>query len=87
MVQKNVKLINPTGLSVHPAGVLCKEAVSFKCSIHFQFNNVVSNAKSVLSVLGAQIRCNDEITLICDGVDEKEALERISEIIAEGLGE
>ena len=43
--------------------------------------------KSVLSVLGACVKCGDEIELICEGADEKEALETITELINGGLGE
>ena len=47
----------------------------------------IANAKSVLSVLGACVKCGDEIELICEGADEKEALETITELINGGLGE
>ena len=39
------------------------------------------------SVLGACVKCGDEIELICEGADEKEALETITELINGGLGE
>lgn len=87
MVERTVKLMNPTGLSLHPAGILCREAMAYKCSVHFSFGNVEGNAKSVLSVLGADIRSGDEITLICDGADEEEALKHMVEVIEDGLGE
>lgn len=87
MVEQTVKLINPTGLNLHPAGLLCREAMAYRCSVHFRFGNVEGNAKSVLSVLGADVRSGDEITLICDGVDEEEALKHMVELIEGGLGE
>ncbi len=87
MVEKTVKLVNPTGLSLHPAGLLCREAMAFRSSVHFRFGNVEGNAKSVLSVLGADVRSGDEITLVCEGADEEEALKRIVDLIEGGLGE
>ena len=74
MVKAKIKLKNPTGLHLRPAGILCNEAVKFDCSVQFQFRGTVSNAKSVLSVLGACIKSGDEIEFICDGKDEEEAL-------------
>ena len=47
----------------------------------------VANAKSVLSVLGACIKSGDDITLVCDGEDEAEALDYLSKYIEDGLGE
>lgn len=87
MVTKTVKIVNPTGLHLRPAGNLCKEAVKYKSRITFTYRNNVTNAKSVLSVLAACVKQGEEIELSCEGDDEAEALENISRIIAEGLGE
>ena len=87
MVSQKIKIMNPTGLHLRPAGNLCKEAMKFKSLITFEYRNNVANAKSVLSVLGACIKSGDEINLICDGEDEEEALASLVTAIEEGLGE
>lgn len=87
MVKQKVKIKNPTGLHLRPAGVLCKEAIQFRSLVSFEFDGTVSNAKSVLSVLGACVKCGDEIELICEGEDEEAALARLVEIIEDRLGE
>ena len=87
MVSQRVIIKNPTGLHLRPAGNLCKEAMKFKSLITFNFENGTANAKSVLSVLGACVKRGDEIELICDGTDEKEALETLVAVIEDGLGE
>ena len=76
MVKQRVTIKNPTGLHLRPAGILCKEAMQFKSLITFEFEGNVSNAKSVLSVLGACVKCGDEIELTCEGEDEDEALKK-----------
>ena len=81
MVKQKVTIGNPTGLHLRPAGLLCKAA------LRFEYENTTANAKSVLSVLGACVKCGDEIELICEGADEQEALEAITELINGGLGE
>ena len=50
-------------------------------------DDVAANAKSVLSVLGACVKSGDEIELICDGEDEKEAMDAMVSAIEDGLGE
>ena len=87
MVSQKVVIKNPTCLHLRPAGILCKEAMEFKSMITFTFRDNTANAKSVLSVLGACIKCGDEIELFCDGVDEDEALKAMVKIIEDGLGE
>ena len=95
MVSQKVVIKNPTGLHLRPAGVLCKEAMQYKSLITFTYSSLITftfrdstaNAKSVLSVLGACIRCGDEIELICEGEDEKEALKALVTAVENGLGE
>ena len=87
MLSQAIKIKNPTGLHLRPAGNLCKEAMRFKSKITFEYRGNTANAKSVLSVLGACIKSGDEITLICEGEDERKALETLIAYIESGLGE
>jgi len=87
MVSQKVVIKNPTGLHLRPAGILCKEAMQFKSLITFTFRENTANAKSVLSVLGACVKCGDEIEFVCDGEDEEEALKALVDAIESGLGE
>ncbi len=87
MVSKKVKVSNPTGLHLRPAGNLCKESMRFKSKITFSKDGNIANAKSVLSVLGACVKCGDEIEFFCEGEDENEALEYIIKFVEDGLGE
>ena len=77
MVSQKVVIKNPTGLHLRPAGILCKEAMQFKSLITFSFRETTANAKSVLSVLGACVKCGDEIEIVCDGEDEEDALKAL----------
>ena len=86
MVSQLVKITNPTGLHLRPAGNLCREAVRFKSKITFQYDgNNTANAKSVLSVLGSCVAMGDEILLMCEGEDEEDALSYLVEFIERGL--
>ena len=87
MVGQKVVIKNPTGLHLRPAGILCKEAMQFKSLITFTFRENTANAKSVLSVLGACVKCGDEIVMTCEGEDEEEALHALVGAIESGLGE
>ncbi|MFI3213223.1 MAG: HPr family phosphocarrier protein [Eubacteriales bacterium] len=87
MVSQKVKIKNPTGLHLRPAGILCKEAMQFKSLITFAHKDSTANAKSVLSVLGACVKCGDEIIFECVGEDEEVALKTLVEAVESGLGE
>lgn len=87
MLTKTVVINNPTGLHLRPAGNLCKEAVKYKSKIQFNYRNNTTNAKSVLSVLAACVKQGESIELVIEGDDEEEAMENITRVIEEGLGE
>ena len=88
MVTQTVKVNNPTGLHLRPAGMFCQEAMRYKAHIVFRYReNCEANAKSVLSILGACIRPGDEIEIICDGEDETEALQALVAMVESGFGE
>lgn len=48
---------------------------------------MTANAKSVLSVLGACVKSGDEIEIVCEGKDEKKALDVMVQLVIDGLGE
>lgn len=87
MVCKRVMITNPSGLHLRPAGILCNTAMKYQSLITFAYDGQDANAKSILSVLGACVKCGDEIELVCEGSDEQEALDKLVEAIESGLGE
>ena len=91
MVSGKVVIKNPTGLHLRPAGLFCKTAMQFKSKITVhkktRHEQVTATAKSVLSVLGACIKSGDEIEIVCEGEDEDKALEMMTGLVLDGLGE
>ena len=87
MLSKTLKVVNPAGLHLRPAGVLSQTAMKFKSDITIECGEKKIIAKSVLNVMAAGIKCGTEITLICDGEDEAAAMETLTTAIESGLGE
>ena len=87
MISKNLTVVNPSGLHLRPAGVLSQTAMKFKSDITIVSGEKKIVAKSVLNVMAAGIKYGTEITLICDGEDEEEAMKTVSQAIESGLGE
>jgi len=87
VVTKKITVKNVSGLHLRPTGLLCNEAMKYQSSIKFQFGNTLTNAKSVLSVLGACVKSGDEIEFICEGTDEENALAAMISLVESGLGE
>jgi len=87
MVSGTVVVKNESGLHLKPAANFCKKALAFKSLVTFTCDNTIANAKSVLSVLGACVKCGDEIEIVCEGEDEEEALAALIAAVESGLGD
>ena len=85
MVKESVVIENETGLHARPATEIAKTAMSYKSDITFLVNDKKINAKSPLMLMAAGIKSKTEIEIICNGEDEKEALENLKNIIKENL--
>lgn len=87
MVSQKVTIKNKKGLHMRPVTQMCREAAKYEAIITFTAGDKTVNAKSLLNVLSAKVQCGDEIEFVCEGKDEKEALQEMIQIISEGLGE
>lgn len=87
MLKKTLTVVNPSGLHLRPAGVLSQTAMKFKSDVIIECGEKRIVAKSVLNVMAAGIKSGTEITLICDGEDEADAMATVAGAIESGLGE
>jgi len=87
MVSKKVTLINSQGFHMRPASVFATAMGKYACNVTINFNGNNHNAKSLLNIIAACIKCGSEIELICDGPDENAALAEGVQMIESGLGE
>ena len=86
MVSEKIVVGSALGIHLRPAGAMCDAAVKYDSHITFAYGEgKTANAKSVISILAAGIKCGDEIELIADGPDEQEALENVAAAFKESL--
>lgn len=88
MVSNTITVVNEQGLHMRPAGVLAKAASGHKeCSITLNVNGKSVNAKAVMQIMSAGIKCGSEVEIVCDGEGEQDALDEISGLFEDGFGE
>ena len=87
MVSKQLTLKNPNGFHMRPASVFATAMGKFKSDIKIKFNSSECNAKSLLNIIAACIKCGSVIEVVCNGEDENEALAEAERLIEGGLGE
>lgn len=58
-----------------------KKALKYRCRVSLAHGDKEISAKSLLGILSLCIRQDTEITVVCDGMDEQEALEGMVQFI------
>ena len=87
MVSKKVTLVTAQGFHMRPASVFATAMGKYSSNVTILFNGNSYNAKSLLNIIAACIKCGSEIEIVCEGDDENEALADAVERIESGLGE
>lgn len=87
MCIKEISIQNQVGLHARPATFFIKKANEFESAIWVEKDNRKVNAKSLLGVLSLGIIVGNPITIIADGVDERQALDALVELIESGFKE
>ena len=87
MITKTLVVNNKEGLHMRPPGVVAKEMGKFACEVTIVFGEKRVNAKSLINIISACIKCGSEVTFECNGEDEAEAMAKIEELEASNFGE
>ena len=87
MLSKTLTIENSEGLHMRPAGVFAKEMTKFNSDVTLVYNGKRVNAKSVMLIIAACIKCGAELTIECNGADEEAALAKAVELVESGFGE
>ena len=87
MYTKEVVLNNQVGLHARPATFFIQKANEFKASIWIEKEERRVNAKSLLGVLSLGITRGTAINVIADGLDEKEAVDALVDLVEKDFAE
>lgn len=82
MYEKQVEIINETGLHARPASLFIAEAMKYKSNITLIKGEKTANGKSMLNVLSLGMNKGTVITIKAEGDDEQLAVEKLVGFIA-----
>ncbi|MGQ5110493.1 HPr family phosphocarrier protein [Bacillus halotolerans] len=83
MVQQKVEVRLKTGLQARPAALFVQEANRFTSDVFLEKDGKKVNAKSIMGLMSLAVSTGTEVTLIVEGEDEQEALEKLSAYVQE----
>ena len=87
MTEKKISIINKLGLHARAAAKFVTHASGFESEIELLRNGKAVNGKSIMGVMMLAASQGTDLILRANGQDEDEALEKISELVADRFGE
>ena len=87
MAETNIIIVNKLGLHARAAAKFVTLASGFDSEIELARNGNAVNGKSIMGVMMLAASQGTELTLRATGSDEGDAIEKISELIADRFGE
>ncbi|HHH43010.1 MAG TPA: HPr family phosphocarrier protein [Gammaproteobacteria bacterium] len=87
MLDRNVTIVNKLGLHARAAAKFVTLASSFASEIKLERNGQQVNGKRIMGVMMLAASKGSEITISASGDDESEAVDRLSELVAQRFGE
>ena len=87
MVSAKTRIINPMGMHMRPAQLFVKTITPFPCDVTVVANGKEINAKSIMNLMAACIKCGAEIEIQCSGEQEQACLDAAVALVKSGLGE
>lgn len=86
-MERIIQILNEQGVHARPASILSKTASKFKSNISIVKGSKVANGKSIINIMGLGLKKGEEIKIIVEGADEKEAMEALVREIDNRFGE
>ncbi len=87
MRDRTVTIVNKLGLHARAAARFVTLASSFASEIKLVRNGQEVNGKSIMGVMMLAASRGTDVTLVADGEDERQAIEKLTELIEQRFGE
>lgn len=76
---------DPVGIHARPAGLLVGKAKEYQSKIVIAKGAKSAEATRLFSIMSLGVKCNDEIVITVDGIDEEVAYTGFKELIENNL--
>lgn len=82
MIEKSMEIQLTSGLEARPVAVLVQVASRFASSVYLEAEGRKVNAKSIMGMMTLGLNTGEKVKIICDGEDEKAAVENIENFLS-----
>lgn len=82
MLEKSMKIQLKNGLEARPVAVLVQVASQHESSVYIESAGKKVNAKSIMGMMSLGLNSGEEVNVVADGKDEKEAIADIEKYLS-----
>lgn len=87
MIEREVTIINRSGLHTRPAATLVKTAARFRAEFYIYKDGIEINGKSIIGVMTLAAEQGSRLLLRFEGEDEEEAAREVVQLFERGFDE
>jgi phosphocarrier protein len=87
VIERQATIVNQEGLHARQAARIVRLASSFASEIELSKDGLDVNGKSIMGVMMLAAECGSEITIRATGPDAEQAVQALTELVADGFGE
>ena len=87
MVSKKLTIVNAQGFHMRPASTFATAMGKYASDVTIKHSVADVNAKCLMNIFAACIKCGNEIEVVANGADENDALAEAVQMIESGFGE
>lgn len=80
-IQKRIKIKNKEGLHARPAALFVQVASKFDSVVKLKNGDDSVEGKSIMGILSLGAECGDQVMIIAEGDDAKEAVEELTAVL------
>ena len=84
MIKKSVRIHLSNGLEARPVALLVQVASQFESTVYLETSDKRVNAKSIMGMMNLGLDNGEEVSVVCEGVDEESAMVDVEKFL---LGE
>lgn len=82
MIQENMTVQLDNGLEARPVALFVQIANQFESEVFVEVEGKKVNAKSIMGMMSLGLANGENLTIVVDGADEKEAIEQIDKFLS-----
>ena len=86
-IERLVEVVNSLGLHARPASMLVKLTTQFESDVYILKDGDEVNGKSIMGIITLAAGIGSKLRFIIEGVDARDAMDRITDLFAKKFGE